>query len=242
MTAGIDAETLMAYADGELDPIATRRVERALADDPEAAAEVERHRALRRTLAGAFDPVAAEPVPEALRRMLAAPTVVDFAAARKAREKPRPAPRLRWAIGGAIAATLTLGVLVGQQFGGGAPVAGGGSTPIASNGLQHALNTQLASTQGDGVSTRVLLTFRDKSGAICRTFSSAQLAGIACRDRDAWLLRTTHRQDAGSSHEYRQAASLDAALMAEAEGMMAGDPFDAAAEAQARRDDWKEPK
>jgi len=46
----IEPEMLMAYADGELDPLNAKRVERAIASDPALAREVERHRALRRRI------------------------------------------------------------------------------------------------------------------------------------------------------------------------------------------------
>ena len=57
----IDAQTLMAYADGELDPLAAKRVERAIAADPALAVEVEQHRALRARLIADYAPIAAEP-------------------------------------------------------------------------------------------------------------------------------------------------------------------------------------
>ena len=86
----VDAETLMAYADGELDPLAARRVERAIAADPSLAAEVERHRALRARVAGGFAAVATEPVPDHLAAMLRS-NVVDLPR-REARSTPP-----RWA-------------------------------------------------------------------------------------------------------------------------------------------------
>ncbi len=68
----ISDETLMAYADGELEPAQRAEVEAAMAADPKVAERVERHRALRRKLNAAFDPVLLETVPHAL---IAAPAV-----------------------------------------------------------------------------------------------------------------------------------------------------------------------
>jgi hypothetical protein len=62
----IPDETLMAYADGELEPAQCAEVEAAMAADPAVAARVEQHRALRRKLNAAFDPILLETVPNAL--------------------------------------------------------------------------------------------------------------------------------------------------------------------------------
>ena len=62
----IPDETLMAYADGELEPAQRADVEAALAADPKLAERVARHRALRRKLNAAFDPVLLETVPNTL--------------------------------------------------------------------------------------------------------------------------------------------------------------------------------
>jgi len=64
---------LMAYADGRLDPVRRRAVEAHLAENPDARALVEsfveQNESLRRSLA----PIAAEPVPDRLTAVLAAP-------------------------------------------------------------------------------------------------------------------------------------------------------------------------
>jgi anti-sigma factor RsiW len=62
----IPDETLMAYADGELEPAERAEVETAMAADPAIAARVEQHRALRRKLSAAYDPILMETVPNAL--------------------------------------------------------------------------------------------------------------------------------------------------------------------------------
>lgn len=59
-------ETLMAYADGELDPARRAEVEAAMAADPKVAERIEQHRALRRKLSGAYDSVLLDTVPHAL--------------------------------------------------------------------------------------------------------------------------------------------------------------------------------
>lgn len=239
MSNEIDPEMLMAYADGELDPVSAKRVERAIAGDADAAETVARHRALRAALARAFDPIATEPVPEPLLAAVARPNVVDLAAVRVERQR-----RFRlggWSVGGAIAASLALGLFLGGRIGGDATVATHGGVLVASGSLAHALDTQLASNQDSGATTRMLVSFRDRSGAICRTFTTPALGGIACRDKTAWVLRETRGRNAASSTEYRQASSDEAALMADAEAAMAGEPFDAATETRARQGGWKVP-
>jgi hypothetical protein len=236
--AEIDSETLMAYADGELSPIDAKRVERAIADDPKLKAQVDDHRRLRAMLANGFAAVAQAPVPDRLTRLLTPSPVADLAAARARRA--RGFGWRNWGTGIAIAASLVGGVLVGQRLdGNNAPVRARGDALVASAGLAQALDTQLASAQPAGGAVRMLVTFRDQSGTICRSFTGAALSGIACRDGGDWRLRETRAGSAEASTAYRQAGSGDARLMADAQAMMAGDPFDAAGEAQARARGWR---
>lgn len=229
----IDRETLMAYADGELDPLAAKRVERAVAADPALAAEVEAHRKLRAQLSGVFAPITDEPVPDRLSAMLAKrDNVVAFT------PKPKPARKfdMRWA--GAIAATLVVGVITGQMIRPASPIATGPAGLVASGELERALDSQLASNQ-QGAPIRMLASFRDTGGALCRTFSGRATSGIACRDGEGWGLRQTYSAAPGATTDYRQAGSGDAALMAAAQDMMAGAPLDAAQEQAARDKGWR---
>jgi len=79
-----DDETLMAYADGELDAALTAEISAAMETDPVLAQRVERHRALRTQVAGAYATVLEQPVPE---RLLAAAN--GPAAPRLAGDSPR---------------------------------------------------------------------------------------------------------------------------------------------------------
>lgn len=225
----IDPETLMAYADGELDPLSVKRVERAMADNPVLAAEVEQHRALRAHLTSAFGPVADDTVPD------------RFAALLKSNVVPLAAPKrssllTRWKELSALAACLVLGVLVGHQWQGSGPITAYGDRLYASGSLSRALETELASSNG---AVRIPVSFRDARGTLCRVFTSAATDGIACRDADGWALRQTRVGSVPSKNNYRQATSNDAVLMAEAQAMMAGDPLDTAAEAKARATGWR---
>lgn len=231
----IDRETLMAYADGELDDVTAKRIERAIAEDPELARQVEAHRALKARLAAHFAPVVEEPVPERLRALLET-NVADFAAAKEKRE------RLRWILPAgnfaAMAATLVVGLLVGQAIDlNPSPIGGSGSgTLVAQAGLARALDTQLASAQPRDAATRIGLTFRDRSGAVCRTFEGQAFAGVACRSGTGWQLRQV-MSGAAQATDYRQAGSAE--TLEAAEAMMADGPFDAEAERAARDGGWK---
>ena len=52
-----DDETLMAFADGELDELLSAEIASAMERDPALARRVERHRALRAQVAGAYSTV-----------------------------------------------------------------------------------------------------------------------------------------------------------------------------------------
>jgi len=72
----IPDETLMAYADGELEPAQRAEIEAAMAADPQVARRVEQHQALRKRLGSTFDRVLLETVPDALIASIrAAPAV-----------------------------------------------------------------------------------------------------------------------------------------------------------------------
>lgn len=224
----IEPEMLMAYADGELDPLTAKRVERAIAGDPALAREVDRHRALRQRIAGSFAPVADEPLPDRLAALLQT-NVVALPAARK-----RPI-LTRWREASALAACLVLGLVIGTQVPHG-PVAAGSGGLYASGSLAAALDDQVGGADG---AVKVAVSFRDKQGSYCRVFNSSATDGIACRDASGWALRRTQQGSAAQHGDYAQAGSPDPDLMAAAQDMMAGAPLDAKAEETARRAGWR---
>jgi len=224
----IEPEMLMAYADGELDPLNAKRVERAIADDPALAQQVERHRALRKRISDSFAPVADEPVPDRLAALLIS-NVVDLPA-------PRTRPILtRWREVAALAACLVLGLMIGISMSRG-PVSSGAGGLYASGSLAAALDDEVGGADG---AVKVAASFRDKQGAYCRVFSSSATDGIACRDASGWALRRTQQGSMTQRGDYAQAGSLDPDLMAAAQDMMAGEPLDAKAEAAARGAGWR---
>lgn len=240
-------ETLMAYADGELDADTRNAVEAAMATDPQVAAEIARHRALRAKLNAAFDGAIHEPVPDRLiaaaRTAPAGPgaQVSDIGAARDAR-KPLPQRKWSWPEWGAIAASLLVGVIVSRV----ALDAGSADSIIAKNdgmvaggALASALNSQPAGTAGSKV--QIVASFRAKSGEYCRAFAIDALAGMACRGSDDWRVRALAQRESAAAGDYRMAATALPAPIAQAvAATMAGEALDADEEAAARARDWKQ--
>jgi hypothetical protein len=219
---------LMAYADGELDPLNAKRVERVIAGDPALAQQVERHRALRKRISDSFAPVADEQVPDRLAALLES-NVVDLPA-------PRKRPILtRWREAAALAACLVLGLAIGTGVSRG-PVSAGAGGLYASGSLAAALDHQAGGADG---AVKVAVSFRDKQGSYCRVFSSSAADGIACRDASGWALRRTQQGSTTQRGDYAQAGSPDPELMAAAQDMMTGEPLDAKAEEAARGAGWR---
>lgn len=233
----IDDDLLMAFADGELDEINRRRVERAIAEDPELRARLEQQQRLRATLAAHYGPVAEEEVPERFRALLET-NVVPFAPVAKARTA-----RPLWQSLTALAATLVIGLAIGRTLLAppGGPVGVENGALVAQGPLAEALETQLASTQADGAATSVGVTFARADGNVCRTFTGSDAAGLACREPAGWrlIMVTEGPGRPGAQGGYRQAASGNALVMQAAQELMAGEPFDAAAERQARDSGWR---
>lgn len=224
----IEPEMLMAYADGELDPLNAKRVERAIAGDPALARQVERHRALRKRISDSFAPVADERVPDSLAVLLKS-NVVDLPA-------PRTRPILtRWREAAALAACLVLGLVIGMAVPHG-PVAAGAGGLYASGSLAAALDDQVGGANG---AVKVAVSFRDKQGSYCRVFSSTAADGIACHDASGWALRRTQQGSTTIRRDYAQAGSPDPDLMAAAQDMMVGEPLDTKAEEAAREAGWR---
>ena len=233
----VSDETFFAWLDGELGPGEAAGVAAEVEADPELAAKAERHRALQGRLTQAFGVVADARVPEQLSAAVrpAEAEVIDFAAARSSREtRWRSVPQ--WA---ALAATLAVGVFVGTMVPQrrDAPVAVEGGQLYAASALDRALDAQLASAPSGPV--RIGLTFRDRSGAICRTFTEPAQSGLACRSGDRWQLRGLFAAPEGQGGNYRMAAGMDPGLAALVDTTMAGEPFDGAREKAARDTGWR---
>tara|TARA_R110002033_G_scaffold5582_14_gene23808 strand:- start:1371 stop:2096 length:726 start_codon:yes stop_codon:yes gene_type:complete len=238
-----DDQTIMAYVDGECDAVTAKRLEKAMQSDQALADRVASEQALRTKLAAHYNPVAEEAVPDHLTALLeasASNNVDDSFAARKSERQDAKQRRagMGFAQWGAMAATLAIGVVVGQFGLGGqndTPLAQDGGALIASGPLENALDKQLASMQTDNDEYRIGLTFRAQTGNICRSFEGEALSGIACREGSQWQMY--NMLPGGTSADYRQASSGE--INAIAAEMMADVPADADAERQWRESGWK---
>lgn len=238
-------ETLMAYADGELDEATRAAVARAIDSDGELAARVRHHQALRADVFAAFLPIIDEPVPARLDT--AASGAIDLQAARAARLKTGARRRWAWPEWGALAATLLIGVLGGslgyQRLGGDAAlasVAGADGAVYAQGALATALSGQLASAGPSAQGIRIGVSFVGRDGHFCRSFIMGEQAGLACHEGERWRLPVMAQVDKQASGDYQQAGSAMPAAVSDAiDARIAGQTLDAQAEQLARRQGWQ---
>jgi hypothetical protein len=232
-----DDEEFYAWLDGELDGADADRVAARVASDPVLTALAARHRAMAADLRGAFDPVASQDVPPP---RFASANVADFDAKRAQRRSRSGRPisvATQWA---AMAATLVIGFVAGTTMPSGAdgPVTRENGALVASADLEDALYSQLASVAVDS-GPRIGLTFRDRSGSICRSFSEESVSGLACRADGDWKIRGLFQGGGQQSGDYRMAAGEDPRLAGLIDERIAGEPFDAAAERTAQEQGWR---
>jgi hypothetical protein len=237
-------ETVMAYADGELDAATRATLEAALPHDAHLAQRVARQHALRVRLKDAFDPVLDEPLPE--RLLAAARGAVPARAAGNVVPLRRAVPaRWSWPQWAALAASLVLGVVLSPWLGrapGGAPLVTHDGALQAGGALARALSEQLAATQSTTAPVQIGVSFRARSGAFCRSFvlrDKSALAGVACREHDAWQLQVLAAAAGPQGATYQPAASsLPPAVAGAVDELIEGEALDARGEAAARAQGW----
>jgi hypothetical protein len=149
-----------------------------------------------------------------------------------------------------LAAVLVIGMLIGRFAPGTAPPSVAGRSAvlspaqgdivrdqdgalIAAGTLADTLENGLA--PGDTEPVRIPLSFRDKTGKLCRSFDTARLAGIACRDDDGWRLRLALQTSSGA----RSAASESPFIGQAVDAMIAGEPLDAGQQQAAKDRGWR---
>ena len=245
-------DILMAFADGELDEATRREVEQAMRRDPAIAEKVRRHQALRADVFDAFSSTLDEEVPQRLHAAARSGKVVHLDSVRPLKVAPPPAPpvpkaRWSWPEWGALAATLVMGMLAGSL---GIKSLDDASTLAAielDNGtlkaegkLAAALSQQLASASPDAGVMKVGVSFVDKDGNYCRSFSMPRSAGLACRQGSAWMIPVMVDPAPLAQGAYRQAGSaMPSAVLAAIDERIAGAALDANAEKLAMQKGWK---
>jgi len=139
-----------------------------------------------------------------------------------------------------MAASVLVGVLVGLQWptrGGDALLSERGGEVVAGERLARALDTRLAADAPDTVA--VQLTFVDREGRYCRTFSAQRLAGLACRGDGRWSVVATARADAAASAMRQAASALPRPVLEAVDARIAGMALDASQERAARDRAWQ---
>jgi hypothetical protein len=239
----VEDDTFFAWLDGELSPEEAARVEAEVAADPRLSRLADGHRAMTTGLRHAFAQVEAKPVPDWLRRPIDGDEqVVDLAEVRSVHAARRAPPI--WAQMAALAATLAVGVFAGNVMSGmftagpSSPIEAEAGRLVASAELENALYARLASAPAE-LGPRIGLTFRDKSGAICRTFEDRTASGLACREGGDWRIRSLFQAPEGQATDYRMASGPDPQLMEAVDASIDGEPFDAAEEKAAAERGWK---
>ncbi len=247
----MDDDTLMAYADGELDEAGRQGVEAAMQRDPAVALRVAQHKALRAEVFAAFATILDEaPPPRLLRplRPLRAAKVVQLDAVRAARAArhavPEKGARVRhwsWPEWAMVAAALVGGLLAGRFLLTDWPadrlaaVAGADGTLVARGRLAQALSQQLSGAGALDGRVAIGLSFVSNQGVYCRSFvmegGGYDLAGLACRSGAQWAIPVMVQQA-------KQLAQMGAQSGAQLAGeVQAPEPPSAVQEAIERRID-----
>jgi hypothetical protein len=231
----LNRELLDKFVDGELSPQDSKRVAEQLAQQPEWNAYVQQQDALRQLLRARFAELG-QAVPERLVKTALEAPVSRWWFLRRALGF-HPALRLAAAAGLALAVGLVVGLGLRPQadF-----VPGPSGQLLARGGLGRALDNRLAAENPAGTATRLGISFRNRSGRDCRTFSSGESAGIACHANGDWVIETIVRHQAENARaQYRMAGSeMPEAVRRAIMSAIVGEPFDAAAEQRARARGW----
>lgn len=248
MTAPVrfDEQTIAAYVDGELDAASRDLIETAVRVDPDLAARVKAQQDLKALLNGCYAPIVDEPVPDRLLETIrrggpAQAKVVDLAA-RRASVAPAARPPFRLPAWAGMAACLVVGLVIGRlALPASVGLNGGADQPLVASGpLARALDGQLASQASGPI--RIGLTFRDRTGAYCRTFQPngrEGLAGLACREDSGWRLRVASPMTAETSAYRTAGAETPPAVLSAVDDMIDGAPLDARAEVEAKARSWR---
>lgn len=193
-----DDETLMAFADGELDEAQSLALEEALAGDDALAERLAVFLDSRRLVGDALKPLIDEPMPDALlasvrkmaeeaQRRQAAPqdNVVSFRP-----KPPRQQAATRWLMPVAASLVAVVTGVIGFAIGRMGPPATNAGTEIAAALDREASGKDVTLS---GAVLHVVSSFRDERGELCREYELKQPASstltVACRENGAWATR-----------------------------------------------------
>jgi hypothetical protein len=238
-------EKLSGFIDRELESNELADMEALIARDAQAQTRVSRLQGNDRLVRAAFDTPMEEAVPD---RFLAA---VDAGLAAHANAPSVPfEPRAgndngrAWSrMGGAVAASLAVGLFVGTQF---APSGGDPTISIAMNDALNSTPSAQRVSLKSGEQLTPYLTFARAGGGYCRQFSMTashgNRSGVACKSDGQWRVEALLPAGAVASAEdgYVTAEGpVVAGLGAVIGKLRAGDPLDKEAEAALIERRWK---
>jgi hypothetical protein len=234
MQTDINREILTAFLDGELPPTEMARIAALLATRPELDAWVRRQGTLQANLREAFADVTAMPPPERLVR-----TVHETSPSWRWRMQLwRQTLTVRALL--PAGAALAVGLVAGMMLQPTREVTVNDGQVVAAGALSEALDSKLASTGYDSAGPRIGISFRNRDGHDCRTFSTNGQAGLACHQPNGWVIAMLVGQPQEQAGAYRMAGSeMPDAIRDAVTASIQGSPFDAAAEKAARDRGWK---
>ena len=231
-----DRELLDRYVDGELPPAESTRVVQLMARHPDWDEYVRKQERLKHMLRAPLLELGDE-MPERLLKTVRETPVSWRWRLRRALEQGCTPARLV-PIGAALAAGLVIGIALrpASEF-----ATDKSGRMLAQGSLGEVLDRQLASAQPSTASAQIGISFRNKSGQDCRTFSSGANAGLACHETAGWVIQTLTSHDAeDAGAAYRMASSgMPDAVRRAVSASIQGAPFDAGQEARAKADGWR---
>lgn len=227
---------LMAYLDGEVTAKRREVIAEAIAGDGVLRQVLQDEQKVRDAVGQCYDPVLNEEVPERLTRLFAA-------RANSGVNMPAKSSigfeKWRWDFAVPLAASLVLGIFVGTIAINNDDSSIAETVEQLDSSVTLALDTQLSSTQSADQPVQIGSTFSSHDGRVCRTYQTTDTTGVACHDGDQWHLNFYASRESGRLGEYQQANSASAIVMSSVQEMIAGDPFDAREEREARDSGWK---
>lgn len=255
MTQKISDELLMAFADGELDPSQTTKIEAALAEDETLAERLAVFIESRQGAALALAPLLNQPVPSNLQANIEAMVAASETEQADTAETTQPTNVVAFPTGirrflpsyelaAAASIALVVGGVIGFSLSGNVRsqtdvVVASSLTELSRADVVVAM-TSLASgdqiTLGDGSRFRAIASFEDENGTFCREVEVdnpdvSTIVAVTCAENAIWNVRFTVVA-ASVENGYAPASSLEA-LDAYLQAVGAGEPLSAEAEKSA---------
>lgn len=218
-TSRFTDETLMRYADGELDEPTSADLERALETDDALAERLGLFVETRSAARAALAPLLDEPVPTSLRDSVQA--MVDAKRGRDAGKVIAMVPRARqrWLLPLAASIAAAAGGLAGYWLAaGGTPARGLQVAGVVEPGLRGALATVASGSElrlpGSDRRFRAIATFRDSTQTLCREFEVDDddrwtVIAVACAAASEWQIKFAVAAP-GDNDGYAPASSTEA--------------------------------